>query len=74
MYDLCSVFMATWAGVYDEIDFNDTPSVEINIFFIFIHMDQFMIPRSVTRTEVVTSYRIKCREYNSHQNISFADY
>lgn len=43
MYDLCSVFMATWAGVYDEIDFNDTPSVEINIFFIFIHMDQFMI-------------------------------
>lgn len=48
VYGLCGVFMVTWAGVYDEIDFNDTPSVEINIFFIFIHMDQFMIHRPVT--------------------------
>lgn len=48
MYGLCGVFMVTWAGVYDEIDFNDTPSVEINIFFIFIHMNQFMIHRPVT--------------------------
>lgn len=72
MYDLCGVFMATWVGVYDEIDFNDTLFVQMNTF-VFIHMARFMIPRPSTRTEVVTSYpirqkiyRIKCREYNSY--------